>query len=79
MVSGSAPGRLANTTMVGISTDGNAETGRKREATIPDSRMPSASRMVATGRVMKKVMTVRALAWGGELRSASTRAAKRRG
>ncbi len=34
MVSGSAPGRPAKTTMVGISTEGSAETGRKREATI---------------------------------------------
>ena len=30
MVSGSAPGRAAITTMVGISTRGSAETGRKR-------------------------------------------------
>ena len=28
IVSGSAPGRLANTTMVGMSTEGSAATGR---------------------------------------------------
>ena len=30
MVSGSAPGRPANTTMVGMSTDGREATGRNR-------------------------------------------------
>ncbi len=53
MVSGSAPGRPAKTTMVGMSTLGNGATGRKRTATIPVSRMPTASRIVATGRRMK--------------------------
>ena len=53
IVSGSAPGRAANTTMVGISTLGSGEIGRKRYATIPDSSSPSESRMVATGRAMK--------------------------
>jgi hypothetical protein len=53
MVSGSAPGRAANTTMVGMSTLGNGATGRKRTATTPVSIRPNASSMVATGRRMK--------------------------
>ena len=46
IVSGSAPGRAANTTMVGISTLGSGATGRKRTATSPISSRPSASRNV---------------------------------
>ena len=50
MVSGLAPGRLAKTEMVGKSTCGRGETGRRRNASIPASAMPSVSRVVATGR-----------------------------
>ena len=52
MVSGSAPGRPAKTTMVGMSTLGSGATGRKRTATRPISRIPTARRIVATGRRM---------------------------
>ena len=52
MVSGSAPGRPAKTTMVGMSTLGSGATGRKRTATRPVSSSPMASRKVATGRWM---------------------------
>ena len=47
-----APGRLAETRMVGSSTLGMLATGRKRYATIPTSIRPIASRMVPTGRMM---------------------------
>ncbi|CAM3191126.1 hypothetical protein BUGL105410_23190 [Burkholderia gladioli] len=53
-VAGLAPGRLANTEMVGKSTRGSGETGSLTKANRPDSAMPSASRVVATGRRMKK-------------------------
>src|SRR3970282_1229939 len=41
MVSGLAPGRLADTWMVGKSTLGRSLTGKAREATTPNSRMAS--------------------------------------
>ena len=52
MIAGSAPGRLAETRMVGNSTFGMLATGRKRYATIPTSKRPSASSVVPTGRMM---------------------------
>ncbi len=52
MVSGSAPGRPAITTMVGMSTEGSGEIGRKRYATTPASIRPMASSIVPTGRRM---------------------------
>src|SRR4029079_9967003 len=53
IVSGSAPGRLAVTLMVGKSTVGMLATGRKRYATMPKSSRPMASSVVPTGRRMK--------------------------
>jgi hypothetical protein len=53
MVMGSAPGRLALTRMVGISTVGREATGRKRKATKPASSSPIDSNVVPTGRWMK--------------------------
>src|SRR4029077_4395992 len=53
MVSGSAPGRLAVTLMVGKSTVGMLATGRKREAPAPTRNRPIASSVVPTGRRMK--------------------------
>src|SRR5438132_5075846 len=50
MVSGSAPGRLALTLMVGKSTVGMLATGRKRYATTPTSMSPMARSTVPTGR-----------------------------
>src|SRR4051794_19010835 len=52
MVSGSAPGRLAVTLIVGNSTVGMLATGRKRYATAPTSSRPRASSVVPTGRRM---------------------------
>ena len=52
MMAGSAPGRLADTRMVGSSTFGMLATGRKRYATIPTSSRPIASKVVPTGRMM---------------------------
>src|SRR5438477_12599610 len=52
MISGSAPGRLALTLMVGKSTVGILATGRKRYATIPTSISPIARSVVPTGRRM---------------------------
>ncbi len=53
IVSGSAPGRPAKTTMVGMSTLGSGATGKKRYATAPAISRPSASKIVAIGRMMK--------------------------
>src|SRR6185369_14150103 len=52
MVTGSAPGRPAETEMVGKSTCGRGDTGRRRKASTPASTSPMASRVVATGRFM---------------------------
>ncbi len=52
-VSGDAPGRLAETWMVGKSTLGSGDTGSFRKATRPASAMPMVSSVVATGRAMK--------------------------
>ena len=53
MVSGLAPGSWARTRMVGKSTWGRGATGRKRKATMPDSRIARVTRTVATGLRMK--------------------------
>ncbi|WP_237567275.1 hypothetical protein [Burkholderia pseudomallei] len=51
-VSGLAPGSDACTRIVGKSTCGSGETGSLTNANRPASAMPSASSVVATGRVM---------------------------
>jgi hypothetical protein len=53
IVSGEAPGRLAETWIVGKSTLGRSETGSRRYPMMPNSRMPSMTRVVMTGRRMK--------------------------
>ena len=53
MVSGSAPGRVAETLMVGKSTGGKGETGSSRKAIAPASASPMVSSVVATGLLMK--------------------------
>jgi hypothetical protein len=53
VISGLAPGRLAETEIVGKSTCGNGETGRTSKAMAPTSVMPAVSKVVATGRRMK--------------------------
>ncbi len=53
MVSGLAPGSPALTWMVGKSTCGNGDTGKKRNATDPAKPMATTIRVVATGRRMK--------------------------
>ena len=50
MVSGLAPGRFAETLIVGNSTCGRAATGRNRKATTPTSVTPIVNNVVATGR-----------------------------
>ena len=50
IVSGLAPGRLADTEIVGKSTCGNGETGSNRNAVIPASMIASINRVVAIGR-----------------------------
>src|SRR5580658_8591658 len=55
IVSGLAPGKLADTEMVGKSTCGSGDTGSRRKATAPAAATPKVSRMVATGRRMKGV------------------------
>src|ERR1700743_3244161 len=49
MVSGSAPGRLAETWMVGKSTSGSGATGNSGYAMMPTKRMPTISNDVAMG------------------------------
>src|SRR5690348_3116589 len=61
MVSGLAPGRLAETVMVGKSTLGRSLTARSRYATKPNSRMASMIRLVITGRRMKSSATLIAI------------------
>jgi hypothetical protein len=53
MVSGLAPGRLAETFIVGYSTWGKDATGRKWKASVPESNRAKASNEVPTGRLMK--------------------------
>jgi hypothetical protein len=53
IVSGLAPGSCAETEIVGRSTRGSGETGRRRNATAPASAKPIVSSVVATGRSMK--------------------------
>src|SRR5262249_24076164 len=52
IVSGLAPGRLAETWIVGNSTCGSGETGREKEATPPASATAIVSRVVPMGRSM---------------------------
>ena len=54
MSSGLAPGRLADTEIVGKSTVGSAAIGSKRKATAPTSAIAIVRRVVATGRRMKR-------------------------
>jgi hypothetical protein len=53
MVSGLAPGRLAETCRVGNSTCGSGETGSSRKARPPARATATVSRVVAIGRRMK--------------------------
>ena len=53
MVSGPAPGRLADTSTVGKSTLGNSAMGRKPCATTPKSTMAVMISVVMTGRRMQ--------------------------
>src|SRR6266850_5129458 len=55
MVSGLAPGNEALTDMLGNSTGGSGETGRKKYASAPAMPSASVSSVVATGRWMKGV------------------------
>ena len=54
IVSGLAPGSDACTRMVGKSTFGSALTGRRKYARMPNSRIPTITSVVATGRLMNK-------------------------
>src|SRR5579864_5774409 len=53
MVSGLAPGRLAETWMTGNSTCGKGATGRNLKARAPDNSKAAVSSEVPTGRLMK--------------------------
>ena len=58
MVSGLAPGRLAEMLMVGMSIFGSGATGSIVSEPMPDSARPTASRAVAMGRRTKaEIMT----------------------
>src|SRR6516225_2785589 len=50
---GLAPGKVACTEMVGMSTSGSGETGSLKNAMAPATTSPSESSVVATGRRMK--------------------------
>ena len=52
IVSGLAPGSVAETEIVGRSTRGNGDTGSRRNATMPASTAPIVRSVVATGRSM---------------------------
>src|ERR1700726_4053498 len=52
IVSGLAPGRLAETFIVGKSTFGKGETGSRRNAAAPARKMAMLKSAVATGRRM---------------------------
>src|ERR1035441_754366 len=53
-ISGLAPGKLAETEIVGKSTCGKGETGRTLKAMAPTRTMPTVSSVVATGRRIKR-------------------------
>jgi hypothetical protein len=53
IISGPAPGRLANTCIVGKSTLGRSLTGSVRFPTAPKTMIPSIASVVMTGRRMK--------------------------
>src|SRR5215467_13266067 len=55
IVSGLAPGIVANTEIVGKSTCGNGDTGNLPKAKMPARVRPIVSSVVATGRLMKGV------------------------
>ena len=59
IVSGLAPGRLAETLMVGMSMFGIGATGSSDKAPMPDSANPMASRVVAIGRRTKAEIMAR--------------------
>jgi hypothetical protein len=50
MISGLAPGRAAETEMVGKSTCGRGDTGSSKNATAPERAMATVRRVVAMGR-----------------------------
>ena len=50
-----APGKLALIEIVGKSTCGNGETGKILKAITPANAIPTTSKVVATGRLMKGV------------------------
>src|SRR5581483_503369 len=56
IVSGLATGRVALTVIVGESTFGRSLTGSDRYATMPKNRIPIMTRVVMTGRLMKRVV-----------------------
>src|ERR1039458_3608681 len=56
-VAGSAPGRLAETLIIGKSTRGMAATGMSLKATTPAMKRPMASNEVPTGRRMNGAQT----------------------
>ncbi len=64
MVSGLAPGRAAETEMVGKSTCGRGETGSNWKATAPERAMATVSSVVATGLRMKISETIHGHRWG---------------
>src|SRR5580692_5668529 len=53
MISGLAPGNMADTATVGKSTCGSGDTGSTRNAEAPANTSAAASRVVAIGRLMK--------------------------
>src|SRR6476659_10809495 len=53
MVSALAPGRVAETAMVGKSTRGSAETGSRRKPKLPNAMIDAVMSVVMTGRRMQ--------------------------
>ena len=62
IVEGLAPGKLVDTEMVGKSTCGSADTGRKAYPTLPTRTIAKVNSVVMTGRWMQRVGSVMACA-----------------
>src|SRR5207302_10537426 len=79
MVSGLAPGRPAETEIVGNSTWGRGDTGSSRKATNPARASPPVRSVVATGLAMKGAETFTPVPGGASPHQGAARAGRTRG
>ena len=73
MVSGLAPGKLADTEMVGMSTCGSGATGSRKNDSSPASTTARVSSVVATGRTMKGAEMIMKRPWAAPRRARDRR------